>query len=316
MERPVEFSSLGQRLRGVLHIPEGETRKEPGVIFLNAGLIYRAGPYRLYVEAARALSQQGFPCLRFDFPGVGDSEGAVKPKLDYNMFTDTSHTRTAVEVLMRETGVHNVALMGICTGARNAIWTAREDARIDSLVLLSMPVTLDRSKTWAGRLIYRNGRDTATFRTYRRLKSTFVWKALREGWLTFVALEQKYHRLRSLVLARVGGMRSSDVHMDGGDMLASCQHLMSEGRRLFFIYGEYDEALVRDFLDNIGSSARYTDGSGRPLYDYWVVEGAHHVFPGVQTHQLLIDRLVTWLTDSRQRPVLEQAGDDEPAQVR
>ena len=161
MERPIEFMSDGMNLRGVLHISQAN-QKRMGVIFLNAGLVYRAGPYRLYIKAARQLCREGFACLRFDFPGVGDSEGEVK-RTDFDMFSETSHTNTAVEVLMREAGVQSVTLIGMCTGARNAIRTARENLRIESLVLASMPITYDNSRT-----------PTAKIRSAHSLGSTAV----------------------------------------------------------------------------------------------------------------------------------------------
>ena len=46
-------------------------RELPGVILLNAGIINRVGPNRIYVKMARRLADMGLPVLRFDFSGRG-----------------------------------------------------------------------------------------------------------------------------------------------------------------------------------------------------------------------------------------------------
>ena len=51
----------------------------PGVIILNAGLVNRTGPFRMSVELARLLAENGCNVLRFDLSGIGDSE---KPNND------------------------------------------------------------------------------------------------------------------------------------------------------------------------------------------------------------------------------------------
>ena len=47
---------------------------QPWVVLLNAGIIHRIGPNRLYVQLARRLASRGHAVLRFDLAGIGDSE--------------------------------------------------------------------------------------------------------------------------------------------------------------------------------------------------------------------------------------------------
>jgi len=51
----------------------------PAVVLLNAGLLHRVGPNRIYVQLARKLAGFGFTVLRFDFSGMGDS----RPREDH-----------------------------------------------------------------------------------------------------------------------------------------------------------------------------------------------------------------------------------------
>ena len=48
-------------------------QQRPSVTLLNAGVIHRVGPHRLHVRLARALAAAGFPALRLDLSGIGDS---------------------------------------------------------------------------------------------------------------------------------------------------------------------------------------------------------------------------------------------------
>jgi alpha/beta superfamily hydrolase len=53
--------------------PEAERDPQrPAIVCLNAGIIHRVGPHRLYVKMARTLAAMGFVVLRFDFSGIGD----------------------------------------------------------------------------------------------------------------------------------------------------------------------------------------------------------------------------------------------------
>jgi pimeloyl-ACP methyl ester carboxylesterase len=292
MERPVQFTSDGKQLRGILHTPQAEQRTT-GVIFLNAGLVYRAGPHRLYIKTARRLCQEGYPCLRFDFPGVGDSDGEVND-INMDIFSETSHTITALGFFMREVGVQNVTLVGLCSGARNAIWTARKDSRIGSLILLSMPVTFDRSKTPIAWLRSRRNlrNNTLVPRVYQYLKSTYLWKVLLMAWPMFLAFSSGSKRLKQAIRSRAGEV--GDI--DREELQRSCKGLLAAGRRIFFIYADSDETLIKDFRQNVGGGNRIGHHkSGMPLYDFWVIAGTTHVFPGIGTQQALIDRTVKWL---------------------
>ncbi len=76
-ETPIVFECEGSELIGMMHVPETiETR---GVIAIVAGgPQYRGGVGRLQVQLARQLAAAGTPILRFDYRGLGDSEGQFR----------------------------------------------------------------------------------------------------------------------------------------------------------------------------------------------------------------------------------------------
>jgi uncharacterized protein len=76
MEEAVQFFCNGNRLYGILHIPERQGAAPDVVIIVSGGPQIRYGSHRLYVQLARHLCSRGVAVFRFDYEGMGDSEGA------------------------------------------------------------------------------------------------------------------------------------------------------------------------------------------------------------------------------------------------
>jgi pimeloyl-ACP methyl ester carboxylesterase len=123
---------FGENLVGVLAQPPGGARARAALILLNAGLTHRVGPFRLYVQLARALAAQGFAVFRFDQSGLGDS--ALSTRVDARRALD--ETAAAMDLLTALTGLRRFVLGGLCSGADDAFNVAPSDARVTGLLLL------------------------------------------------------------------------------------------------------------------------------------------------------------------------------------
>ena len=83
------------RLVGISTEPNSKTHAKtlPGVLFWNAGLLPKVGPFRLFVDVARRLSELGFLSFRFDVSGKGDSkaekEGQLERERTHDLFPDS-----------------------------------------------------------------------------------------------------------------------------------------------------------------------------------------------------------------------------------
>lgn len=75
MEEPVQFICNHKRLYGVLHTPDTVVNPSAIVIIVTGGPQVRTGAHRLYVQLSRFLCEHNWPSLRFDYEGMGDSEG-------------------------------------------------------------------------------------------------------------------------------------------------------------------------------------------------------------------------------------------------
>lgn len=108
METIVRFGP-GARLVGILS-GNGLPADAPVLVLPNAGLVPRAGPFRLHVQLARRLAALGLRTFRFDLPGVGES--SRDPGLDYR-----EATLAALEYLGANLHGARFAVGGICSAA-------------------------------------------------------------------------------------------------------------------------------------------------------------------------------------------------------
>lgn len=134
-EKAVRFGASGS-LVGILTdpAPGSQAADKPAFLMLNSGILHRVGSCRLHVRLARALSAEGFTCLRFDYSGVGDSE----QRRDTLSFQEgaVQETREAMDYLRKAKGAQRFVLMGLCSGADMAHETAVVDDRVVGLMLL------------------------------------------------------------------------------------------------------------------------------------------------------------------------------------
>jgi pimeloyl-ACP methyl ester carboxylesterase len=144
MEKPVRFKVGGDHLFGMLHIPEQGmgARNRTGILFRTAGLRYRIGPYREYVRFARRFCEAGYFVLRYDAPGVGDSEGRFRNLLEYRtLFAGNNDiTRQIIEFFVEQTGVKRLGVLGLCGGAYDALFTGAAFPSVSFAILLSLMV--------------------------------------------------------------------------------------------------------------------------------------------------------------------------------
>jgi pimeloyl-ACP methyl ester carboxylesterase len=141
MERITEQAVLlGPRksLVGIIATSPSLKPEAPMVVFLNSGIVHRVGANRVYVPLSRALATAGFPVLRFDLSGIGDSEkrpDALSP-LDGSM----ADIREALDSLESSRQIRRFVLVGLCSGADHAVIYCGKDRRVVGVALLDPSV--------------------------------------------------------------------------------------------------------------------------------------------------------------------------------
>jgi exosortase A-associated hydrolase 1 len=170
-ETPLVFDCERESLVGILTEPS-QGAGDAGVIVVVGGPQYRAGSHRHFVLLSRDLAAAGIPCLRFDYRGMGDSEGETR-----NFSALNSDIRAAVDTLLaRSAGIKHIVLWGLCDGATAAAFYAAEDTRISGLVLLNPWVHTEQAEA----KVYLK-------RYYlQRLASASFWRKVRHGEFNIV----------------------------------------------------------------------------------------------------------------------------------
>jgi exosortase A-associated hydrolase 1 len=131
VEAAAQFACAGDWLMGLAHLPPQP--RERGVVVITGGPQYRVGSHRQFTLLARKLAALNFPVLRFDYRGMGDSEG--EPRSFERVNADI---RAAVDALFAQVPqLKQVVLWGLCDAASAALLYAPEDARVAGVVLLN-----------------------------------------------------------------------------------------------------------------------------------------------------------------------------------
>jgi uncharacterized protein len=129
LEEAVCFDCKQDRLVGVLSRPAAPT--SIGVVIVVGGPQYRAGSHRQFVSLARRLAAEGFAVLRFDYRGLGDSDGSPR-----NFEHIDDDIRAAIDTLVLHVPIiRRIALWGLCDSASAALMYAHTDDRVEYIAL-------------------------------------------------------------------------------------------------------------------------------------------------------------------------------------
>ncbi|MDD5271585.1 MAG: hydrolase 1, exosortase A system-associated [Methylovulum sp.] len=115
---------------GILHRPE--QAKNIGIVVVVAGgPQYRVGCARQLILWSRRLASEGYPVLRFDYRGFGDSAGEFVGFEGIN--ADIATAIDKMMALMPELG--SVILWGECNAASAIMMYAWRDSRVSGLIM-------------------------------------------------------------------------------------------------------------------------------------------------------------------------------------
>lgn len=127
MQTIVRFGP-GGKLIGILS-GAGLPADAPILVLPNAGLVPRAGPFRLHVELAKRLAARGVRTFRFDLPGVGESPREAG--LDYR-----EATLAALEQLHANLHGARFAVGGVCSAADLGWIAALSNEKVVGVMML------------------------------------------------------------------------------------------------------------------------------------------------------------------------------------
>lgn len=141
---PVIFENRdGYKLFGVLEKPD-TVESSVTVLLLSPGIKMRVGPHRLYNKLSKKLVDLGVNVFRFDFYGLGDSEGDIDESVLVNVYNSiqdgrfVNDTVDAIDWLEKEQAQSQFILGGLCGGAITGLLTGCDDDRVTGLLALGL----------------------------------------------------------------------------------------------------------------------------------------------------------------------------------
>ncbi|WP_395740778.1 alpha/beta fold hydrolase [Prosthecobacter sp.] len=291
-------------LFGIMTEPVEFSDSLPWIVMLNAGAAYRIGPGRLHVQLARQLAALGYPCLRFDLNGLGDSVLAEQGK-ENDAYAATAFRDVAAVcdfLHAREPG-RPIVLMGLCSGAYVAFQSAvqlRHPAIIES-VLINPLVFF-----WREGMIINdtNTEQLVAWREYwRSIFKWSQWKMLLTG-KTRTGFAGSVKRFASHLLPRLPKPGRLDApsaeaapqcdygHPPRKDLPGDLQRVAAAARRLVMFVSDNDPG---HFLLMYQARRKATQLMKQGSLQCFFVPEADHTFSTAQARQTFSRSLLEYL---------------------
>lgn len=236
-----------EHLFGILSRTSRSTDR-PAILLFNAGSVHHVGPNRVSVGLARNLAAWGFPCLRFDHEGIGDSvrrdAASARENHPYPP-SAVDDARAAIECLRHRFGYTRFIVMGLCSGAHTAFHAGLEldDPGLEQLVLIN-PLTF----YWAeGDSIETTSRfeDAVAYRKSMRDPSRWL-KLLRGDVNVGRLVEVVASQAKAIVRSYWQSLCELLIPSAGPRLSRDLRKLLDSGRQVAFFISEGDPG--RDIL--------------------------------------------------------------------
>jgi len=313
----VTFSNKeGERLFGILETPR-DARIDAVVVLLSPGVKMRVGPNQLYRSLGRIFADQGFQVLRFDFSGLGDSEGEIAERQlakVYNAIVDGTYvndTLSALDWLEARTGCQTFIVGGLCGGAMTGLLAGREDERIMALLGLGIPVSFDGGEADYWRYVTDGelrGMKTRYFRNLMRPRS----------WARFLTFRSDYRiifkMLARLFKDRFGWESPQNAPVEKAKptnlnpkFSPAFFEFVARGNPLLVIFGSQDR-WRSEFIEKFEQQNHARLESATDFFQLVTVANANHILSSPEAQNILERTLQRWLTakfprDSHERPL-------------
>lgn len=172
-----EVRQLGDsKLIGVCGRHASAPTKDTVVLFLNSGSEPHIGPGRCWVGYARELNGHGYPTVRLDFSGWGESPDlAHAPGRPYD--AHCIGEAIAVIAALRSAGHKRVVVAGLCAGAWIGMRAAL-DAHIDAVIAINPQLYWKPGEPLDVRIVDTITRRAPIRRREALLGKWWLWSAL------------------------------------------------------------------------------------------------------------------------------------------
>lgn len=301
----IEFENArGQLLRGILHEPETRAARGVCILLLSPGVKGRVGPHRLYLKLAARLVPMGFHVLRFDYHGLGDSEGELAERVLADMYNSiqagryVGDTVAAMDWMQRNHGIRRFVGSGLCGGSISALITAESDRRIECLLGIGLPTVLEGGpENWA-RILTQQQVASLRESYVRKVLDPKSWLRLLSGRSNYQALwrvmRHRPARAKKTAAAASAPPAKADIDSTNPRFATAFLAMLHSRRPMLLLFSGADR-LHGQFQENFEAHQADRLLSLRDLYEVHVVPDANHVLSDPAWVAELLQVSVRWL---------------------
>ena len=291
-------------LYGMLHSPLGVHRKDIAIILLSPGIKSRIAPHRLYVEMARRYAMEGYVVLRFDYHGLGDSEGDVEETFVADLYGSIQQGRYVEDVLAamdymgEEQGIGKFVLGGLCGGAITGLITGSRDSRVVGLFGLGIPVIQDGTHVNHAKFITEGQAE--------RLRNLYIGK-IRDitAWKRFFSFRSDFRVLWQVLFKRspkpASQKRVAPSAPENSNLNVlfplAFQRMIFSSRKLLLIFSEMDR-LHWEYNEKFW---QYYDSMYRNHMEYIdvrILKNANHILSFPESREEMLKWTCDWLKEN------------------
>jgi exosortase A-associated hydrolase 1 len=267
-QRAIRFPCQGANLYGIVSVPEKTATR--GVLVVVGGPQYRAGSHRQFMLLAGDMAAQGVPVMRFDYRGMGDSEGEPRTFEDVGDDIGAAIDRFMVEVPV----IKEVVIWGLCDAASAALFYAHRDARVRGLVLLNPWVRTDE------------GIAKAYLKHYylARLVDRNLWKKILSGRFEYRSAVQSIAGMCAKVLRRRpanenSGLATANSQAESTSTLPDRMlHGLEQFKGKVLLIMSGNDLTAKEFLDVVSGSHKWKKLLGASNVQRRDLAEANHTF--------------------------------------
>jgi exosortase A-associated hydrolase 1 len=283
LEQAVNFSVKDKQLIGVLHHAGADASEAIGVLIAVGGPQTRVGSHRQFVLLSRYLAANGFSNMRFDYAGMGDSEGT-----DADFMNVSDDIQGAIDTLKQQTGVAKVVIWGLCDAASSALIYAKKQSCEDlaGMILLNPWVRSEQ------------GEAKAMVKHYylNRLKDKSFWlKILSFKFNTADSFASLKNNLLKMSVKKPKSSQQEQVITTDENyishMLLGLQHF--DLPIMLVISG--DDLTASEFLDLVKSSQPWQQQIAAKVNKHLTIPAANHTFSSKIWRQEVEHASLLWL---------------------
>lgn len=238
---------------------------------------YRVGSHRQFTLLARSLADNDIPTLRFDYRGMGDSDGAIR-----TFETIEDDLKSAIDqFFINVPSLKEVLIWGLCDAASAALFYAHKDHRIAGLILVNPWV---RTELGTAKVYLKHY-------YFSRLLQLDFWKKIVTGQFKFSnSFNFIAELIRKLITKEPRATSTKEFlatdlttqSLQQGCELASLPDRMLDGLRQFtgkiFVITSGNDLTAKEFLDLINGMPDWKQTLKSKQVTFAHLKNANHTF--------------------------------------